>query len=322
VNRFEVDAAEAGTRLDVLLAARLGWSRSRAASRLEQGLVTVDGAGATKRDRPRAGQVVEVGEPEDAGQAPPPPLPPVRYRDEHLLVVAKPPGLVVHPGPGWRTGTLVDALRAEGIPLASGSGTERPGIVHRLDRDTSGLLVVASTELARQGLIDALRRRAVTRRYLALVEGVPTHPRGRIEGPLGRDPTDRLRFAVVEGGKPAATRYRVVGEAEVVVGTAARPVAALACTLETGRTHQIRVHLSTLGHPVLADTTYGARPAVASAVGLGRVALHAGRLAFDHPVTGARVEVHEPLPDDLDAACRRLGLPDTVADLPDEPARA
>jgi 23S rRNA pseudouridine1911/1915/1917 synthase len=315
VTTFEVDEHDAGTRLDVVLAERLGLSRSQAAARVAAGLVRVDGATVGKQLRLRTGQRVEVDDPVATETGPPPPLPPIRYRDDHLLVVAKPAGLVVHPGHGRRDGTLVDALLAAGIPLAAVGGQERPGIVHRLDRDTSGLLVVASTDDAHGALVAALRRRDVTRRYVALVQGVPADPRGRIEAPIGRDPRDRLRFAVVAGGKPATTRYLVRGEGLVEVGTGRRVVAALACSLETGRTHQIRVHLATLGHPVVGDTGYRASPALAAALGIGRVALHAGHLAFDHPITGERIEVHEPVPDDLATAIVRAGLPVEVGDL-------
>jgi 23S rRNA pseudouridine1911/1915/1917 synthase len=309
VNGFAVGDDRAGTRLDVAVADHLGCSRSQAAARIAAGEVTVDGAAGTKQHRLRPGQHVEVADPVPPPAPPAPSPPPIRHRDDHLLVVAKPAGLVVHPGPGHPHGTLVDALAAAGVPLARAGGPERPGIVHRLDRDTSGLLVVASTDEAHAGLVDALRRRAVTRRYLAIVEGVPADPRGRIEGPIGRDPRDRVRFAVVADGKPAVTRYEVRGHGTVEDASGRRREAAvLVCTLETGRTHQIRVHLSTLGHPVVGDRTYRASRVVDAALGLTRVALHAGALGFDHPVTGDRLEVVEPPPVDLAAALERLGI--------------
>jgi 23S rRNA pseudouridine1911/1915/1917 synthase len=315
VTAFEVTEQDAGARLDVVLAERLGLSRSQAAGRVTAGLVRVDGAAVGKQHRLRVGQRVEVDEPVVQPSGPAPAVPPVRYRDEHLLVVAKPAGLVVHPGPGWPDGTLVDALRAAGVPLAPAGGADRPGIVHRLDRDTSGVLIVASTDVAHAALVEALRSRSVVRRYVALVQGVPADPRGRIEAPIGRDPRDRLRFAVVADGKPATTRYVVRGRGTVPVGDGQREVAALACSLETGRTHQIRVHLSTLGYPVVGDTTYRGSPALAAALGIERVALHAGHLAFDHPVTGERVEVHEPVPEDLAAAIDGASIPADAADL-------
>jgi 23S rRNA pseudouridine1911/1915/1917 synthase len=313
VTGFTADPEEAGSRLDVALAARLDWSRSQAAARIAAGLVLVDGAAASKQHRLREGQRVEVSEPPTVAPATPPPLPPIRYRDEHLLVLAKPAGMVVHPGHGRPHGSLVDALRGADVPLAPAGGEGRHGIVHRLDRDTSGLLVVASSDEAHAGLVAALRRREVIRRYVALVEGIPANPRGRIEAPIGRDPRDRLRFAVVVGGRSAVTRYATLGTGTFEDGAGRRrEVAVLACTLETGRTHQIRVHLSTLGNPVVGDPTYRGSRVTAEALGLERVALHAGLLAFEHPVTGERIEVAEPLPPDLAAALRAMGLPEEL----------
>jgi 23S rRNA pseudouridine1911/1915/1917 synthase len=311
---------DAGTRLDVWLARTLAVPRARAAARIDDGDVTVDGRPGRRSHRVEPGQRVVVAAAAETTVVPAPALPPVRYRDDHLLVLAKPAGLVVHPGPGHAGGTLVDALVDAGVPLAPAGGVGRPGIVHRLDRDTSGLLAVASTDLAHAGLVDALRRRAVTRRYLALVDGVPDAPVGRVEAPIGRDPDHRRRFATVPGGKEAVTRYTTL--ATGLVGD--RPVALLACRLESGRTHQIRVHLTAIGHPVLGDPVYGPRPAVAAALGLERPALHAARLAFDHPVTGERVDVTEPLPDDLAAALGRAGIvvPDVAEVLVDDPPGA
>jgi 23S rRNA pseudouridine1911/1915/1917 synthase len=318
VTGFTAGPDEAGARLDVALAARLGWSRSQAAARITGGAVRVDGVQVGKQHRLREGQHVTVDEPRELPAVAAPSLPPVRYRDEHLLVVAKPAGMVVHPGHGRPHGTLVDALAGAGIPLAPAGGEDRPGIVHRLDRETSGLLVVASTDEAHAGLVRALQRREVTRRYVALVEGVPANARGRIEAPIGRDPRDRLRFAVVTDGKPAVTRYVTRGSGTVVDSSGRRrEVAVLACTLETGRTHQIRVHLSTLGHPVVADPTYRSSRVVAESLGLTRTALHAGLLALDHPITGERIEVTEPLPADLAAAVSVLGLPEDTSLLED-----
>jgi 23S rRNA pseudouridine1911/1915/1917 synthase len=212
--------------------------------------------------------------------------------------VAKPAGLVVHAGAGVADRTLVDALRAQGLPLAPAGGAERPGIVHRLDRGTSGLLVVAKTDAAHRGLAAALKARRVSRAYTAIVDGVPEQPRATVDAPIGRSPRQRTRFAVEDGGRPAVTHYDVV--------EAHGRGALLDVRLETGRTHQIRVHLSALGHPVAGDLAYGASPVLARELGLERPALHAGRLALTHPVTGARVEVEEPLPPDLAAAADRL----------------
>lgn len=300
--RLRVPQGHGGARLDVVLADLLDVSRSRAARLIEQGAVTVGGEEPQKSDAVDVGTVIEVAAVDPEPRPPPPELPPVRYRDEHLLVVAKPAGLVVHPAPGWPGGTLVDALRAAGVPLAAAGGEVRPGIVHRLDRDTSGLLAVASTDGAYRGLVEALKRREVEREYTATVEGHLPHPRGRIEGPIGRHPADRQRFAVVRDGKRAVTHWEVARTGDA----AGDAVSRLLCRLETGRTHQIRVHLSSAGHPVVADETYGASGAVAATLGLARMFLHAGRLAFAHPVAGTRVDVTEPLPADLAAADARI----------------
>ena len=309
MNEFVAGDDAAGQRLDVAVAAALGISRNQAAVRIARGEVTVDGRVVGKQHRLRPDDTVRVGEPVEPATGPVPPLPPVRYRDEHLLVVAKPAGLVVHPGPGHRGDTLVDALHAAGIPLAPAGGELRPGIVHRLDRDTSGLLLVASTDAAHTGLVAALQQRAVERRYLALVLGVPATPVGRIEAPIGRHPTDRTRFAVVADGRDAVTRYRTVATGHLATADGATvAVSLLVCRLETGRTHQIRVHLRELGHPVLGDPTYGPRRPSPAALGLRRPVLHAAALALRHPVTGDHVELVEPLPPELEQVVVRSGI--------------
>ncbi len=324
MTRFEATDDEDGQRLDVVLAARLATSRSRAANRIAAGEVRVDGHVVGKQQRLRSGQRIEVADAAAPAPTTAPPLPPIRYRDDDLLVLAKPPGLVVHPGAGHRGDTLVDALRAAGIPLAPVGDAERPGIVHRLDRDTSGLLLVASTERAYTGLVDALRQRTVERRYLTMVQGIPASRRGRIEAPIGRHPRDRTRFAVVAEGKPAVTRYETVATAAVpparreglgtadASATAARvgDLALLACRLETGRTHQIRVHLQELGHGIVGDPTYGPRGPVG--VSVRRPFLHAASLRLAHPISGEALAFTEPLPDDLAAVLRTLGLEDEV----------
>ncbi|MFP4148525.1 MAG: RluA family pseudouridine synthase [Nitriliruptoraceae bacterium] len=309
MTRFTVTSAEDGQRLDVVLAGRLAVSRSRAAARIDAGEVTVDGQVVARARLLRTGEEVEVAPAAAARSAPAPALPPVRYRDEHLLVLAKPAGLVVHPGAGNPDGTLVDALRAAGVPLSSGSDPSRPGIVHRLDRDTSGLLVVACTDAAQQGLVGALAAREVTRRYLALVAGSPVNRRGRIQAPIGRDPAERVRFAVVADGRPAETRYRTLtaGHAPDLPehrGT----VSLLACQLATGRTHQLRVHLAALGHPIVGDPLYGSIRELDRALGARRPVLHAGLLAFAHPITGEPLELLEPLPQDLKSVLDAAGI--------------
>lgn len=311
---FVAGVEDAGRRLDVVLATKLSLSRSQAAARIDAGEVRVAGRVVARSYRLAAGDRVEVASSPPPARVEPPPLPPLRYHDEHLVVVAKPAGLVVHPGAGHDGDTLVDALRAAGVPLADLGDPARPGIVHRLDRDTSGLLVVASTAEAAQGLIGALRHRAVTRRYLALVAGVPAEPRGCIDAPIGRDPRRRTRFAVVRDGKPAVTRYvqQAVGTVRAEPADAPGALALLVCTLETGRTHQIRVHLHAIGNPVVGDPVYGPRPSLATALALRRPFLHAAVLGFDHPVTGEPVTLAEPLPGELVAALARAGI-----DVPD-----
>ena len=311
---FEIGPGHVGQRLDVVLAELLAESRSRAAARIDAGEVTLDGRTVARNRRVARGQVLALAAsapPPTSG--PPPALPPVRYEDEHLLVLAKPAGLVVHPGAGHDDGTLVDALCGAGLELATAGDRDRPGIVHRLDRDTSGLLLVAKTDDAYHGLVDALRERRVERRYLALVDGLPARSRARIEAPIGRDPRDRMRFAVVADGREAITRYVVLAQgAAQTRDEGARPVCLLACRLETGRTHQIRVHLSSIGHPVCGDATYRADVRLSRALGLHRPFLHAASLALDHPVTGARLEVAEPVPDDLRAAAVAAGVADAL----------
>ncbi|HEX9765818.1 MAG TPA: RluA family pseudouridine synthase [Nitriliruptorales bacterium] len=307
---FEAAAAEVGQRLDVVVATRLDESRSRAAARIDRGEVRINRRAATKSHRIEAGDHVEVASPPIAESgAAGVPVPPIRYEDEHLLVVSKPPGLVVHPGTGNRSGTLVQALQEAGYELSGLADEGRPGIVHRLDRDTSGLLVIAKSDAAYLGLVGAMRRRAVTRRYLAVVEGVPDAVRGRVDAPIARDPRERKRYAVVAGGRPAITHWEVLGAGrlDAIAGNAGR-VSLLRCELETGRTHQIRVHLSYAGHAVVGDRTYGARRDIAEQLGLSRPFLHAAQLAFDHPVTGEPIEFTEPLPMELREALARAGI--------------
>ncbi len=233
------------------------------------------------------------------------------FEDEHVLVIDKPPGMVVHPGAGVRAGTLVHALLHHDPAIAGVGGTGRPGIVHRLDKDTSGLLVVARTERAYRALIEAMKRREIHRHYRAIVWGVPPKPDGRIDDPLGRDPRDRKRMAIVRGGKPAATVWEVRGAYAVA--------AELDVRLETGRTHQIRVHLRHIGHPVVGDPVYGGRSkkqlslsdserslARALLECLPRQALHASELILPHPLTGGSLRFASDVPDDYHRALELL----------------
>lgn len=301
-----VGPADDGVRVDVALAGWLDESRGRAQGRVDAGEVTVDGAPVAKSHRLREGQRVRVGTPAPA-EAPVPDAVPVRYEDQHLLVVAKPAGLVVHPGAGSgpREASMVDALAGMGVSLAdpcgphtSGCPTGRPGIVHRLDRGTSGLLAVAKTVTAYEGMVALFKTHDVDRVYTALVEGVPDPPRATIDAPIARSTARRTRFAVDAGGRPAVSHYDL--------DESFARAAALTVRLETGRTHQVRVHLSAIGHPVCGDQAYNASAALTAELGLDRPALHARHLEFTHPVTGARVSVDEPPPADLTAALASL----------------
>lgn len=285
-----VGEEHAGERLDRFLAGALG-SRSRAQRLIEEGRVTVDGAVRRKRHAVAPGQRVEVapGEPSPVRRAGPAPFR-VAYEDERLLVVDKPAGVVVHPARGHREGTLAQALAG----VAGGGPGERAGIVHRLDKDTSGLLVVARDDATLRALQRLLAARAIRREYLALVIGVPGARTGTIDAPLGRDRRRRTRVSVdSDAARPAVTRFTV---AEPLPGSAL-----LRVVLETGRTHQIRAHLEAIGHPVAGDPDYGAP----GAFGLRRQFLHATRLAFESPHGGGDVDVRSPLPADLAEALER-----------------
>lgn len=303
VERVASDADD-GRRADVLVADWLGEPRSRTQERITAGQVTVDGRPVGKSRRVRTGERLAVASPADAPGgdelAPVPPVP-VRYADEHLAVVAKPAGLVVHAGAGVRDRTLVDALLAQGLPLARTGDPERPGIVHRLDRGTSGLLLVALSAEAQIALSALLAEHDVTRRYSALVDGVPGERRATVDAPIARSAATRTRFAVDPAGRRAVTHYDVTEE----FGRAAL----LDVRLETGRTHQVRVHLSAIGHPVTGDAPYGASPVLAAELGLTRPALHARHLGLTHPLTGEELAFDEPLPADLAAALDRLRAP-------------
>jgi 23S rRNA pseudouridine1911/1915/1917 synthase len=288
-----VPESAAGQRLDRFLA-ELPEVASRAAAErlLAAGKVTVDGVARAKSHKLAGGEQLEV-DASSLAQAPLTEQPlelRIAFEDEHLLVVDKPAGLVVHPGAGNRTGTLVQGLLGRGL---AGGDPERPGIVHRLDRDTSGLLVVSRTQEAYDGLQALVRRRALEREYLALVRGRPRSRQGRIEAPIGRDRRNPTRRSLdTDSPKDAVTHFEVV---ELLPAHAL-----LRVRLETGRTHQIRVHLAAIGLPVAGDPTYGVQE-----TGLRRQFLHAARLAFPHPVTGERVDTSSPLPPDLEAALER-----------------
>jgi len=308
--QLRTDARAAGSRLDVWLARSLpSLSRARLQALIEQGHVLLDGAPARASTRLREGQGVFVQVPAPVPAEPRPediPLS-VLHQDARLLVVDKPAGLVVHPGAGVASGTLVNALLRHVKDLSGVGGVLRPGIVHRLDRGTSGLMVVAKDDETHRALARQFASRSVEKEYLALVHGVPAPARGSLDAPIGRDPVHRRRMSVrAPHGRDARTSWAVE---EAFDGAAL-----LRVRIHTGRTHQIRVHLASLGHPVVADPVYGGTRTPSSRRGAAREllraftrpALHAARLAFRHPATGERLAFAAPLPADLASLLDRL----------------
>ncbi len=301
----------AGPRLDRALAElRPGLSRTRAQAAIKAGEVTVDGKPAKPSLPLEAGQRLALAPTlgkaivREASAAPQPEAIPLRivFEDEHLLVVDKPAGLVTHPAPGHATGTLVNALLAHAPDLEDSDNPQRPGIVHRLDKDTSGLLVIAKDTQTHAALAQQMRERAMVKRYIALVEGRMDPPSGTIDAPIGRDPRNRLRMALVSeahGGREARTRFHTL---RYLPGRTL-----LEAQLESGRTHQIRVHLAALHHPVVGDPLYG-RPQTPMPP---RQFLHAAHLEFRHPITGEWMVFDAPLPADLATFLERLEQRDT-----------
>ncbi len=303
--KLEVSVPEAldGERIDRVVSMLADVSRREALELVAQDRVRVDGEPPTKpSDRLAAGAELVVVLPERVERLMPAPgvKVPVVYEDEHLLVVDKPAALVVHPGSGVAENTMIQALLAVYPDIADAGGeADRPGVVHRLDRGTSGLLMVARTEPARLALSAQLAERTVLRRYLTMVWGTVQSGEGLIDAPLGRSPRDATRRAVVVGGRPARTRYRVLGRA------VEPDMTFLECRLETGRTHQIRAHLEAIGHPVVADQRYAPREPV---LGLSRLFLHAAELGFEHPVSGDAMRFVSPLPAELADLARSHGF--------------
>jgi 23S rRNA pseudouridine1911/1915/1917 synthase len=283
-------------RLDAVIAQRLGVTRADAQRAIASGGVTVNGAPRPKSFRLTGGERVQVELAASSVLTAEGPALDVRYRDDHLVVVSKPAGLPTHPTENRRTGTLVNRLLGMRVPLAPRGGPLRPGIVHRLDAGTSGLLVVASDDRTYEALLALFERHDVERRYLALVRGAVPHERFEVNAPLGRRGA-RIRVDATSG-RAAATAFEVrerFGRATL-----------LEASPRTGRTHQIRVHLSAVGHPILGDGRYGGGGDHAKELGLDRPFLHAWRIAFEHPATGERIELEEPLPPDLEEALRRV----------------
>jgi 23S rRNA pseudouridine1911/1915/1917 synthase len=307
--RETIPAALGGERVDRVVALLSGLARAEAAALVDAGRVLLGGRPVSSRSRRVAeGEVLDVALPRPSARLLVQPDPAVAFvvvhADGDVVVVDKPAGLVVHPGAGHPDGTLVNGLVAR-FPDLAALGGDRPGIVHRLDKGTSGLLVVARTSAAREALVAQLAARTVEREYMALVWGAVEADRGLIDAPLGRSQRDATRMAVQAGGRVARTRYRV----ERRFATLA-PATLLRCRLETGRTHQIRAHLAAIGHPVVGDARYGkGRGAGGGGVALapGRLWLHAARLVFDHPSTGERLSFTSPVPADLVDALDQFG---------------
>lgn len=304
---LRVVTLEAGGRVDKALAAALPeFSRARLQALIAEGRVSRDGASVTDGSaKATAGDYRVEIPPPTAAEPRPENIPlTVLFEDQHLIVIDKPPGIAMHPAPGNESGTVVNALLHHcGDSLSGIGGVARPGIVHRIDKETSGVVVVAKTDAAHQGLSALFAEHDIDRVYVAFTRGAPSPIRGTIEGAIARSTNDRKKMAMVKtGGRHAITHYTVAK----TFGPVARPVAArVACRLETGRTHQIRVHLASKGAPCLGDPTYGSgspsqpvRDAIASA-GLRRQALHAAVLGFVHPITGATVRFESPLPEDM-----------------------
>lgn len=302
VRGLPVPEGLAGERVDTGVARLLGLSRTQAADLAGAGHISVDGQSVGKSHRLLPGAWLEVSLP----QAPPPtsqnlePIPgmPVVFEDDDVVVVDKPVGVAAHPSPGWSGPTVIAGLAAAGYRIATSGAAERQGIVHRLDVGTSGLMVVAKSEAAYSVLKRAFKQRTVSKVYHALVQGHPDPAAGTIDAPIGRHPRYDYRWAVVVDGKPSITHYTTL--------EALRAATLLRVKLETGRTHQIRVHTSAVGHPCVADLTYGADPVLARQVGLNRQWLHAVELGFSHPRTGRWTEITSDYPEDLAAALTAL----------------
>jgi 23S rRNA pseudouridine1911/1915/1917 synthase len=288
-----------GERVDAALSRMFGLSRTKAAELAGDGRVAIDGSTVGKSDKVRGGAWLEVelpAPPVPVERSAPEPVPGMRivHDDEHIVVVDKPVGVAAHPSPGWLGTTVVGGLAAAGYRISTSGAAERQGVVHRLDVGTSGLMVVAKSELAYTMLKQAFRDREVDKTYNALVQGYPDPMSGTVDAPIGRHPKLDYKWAITADGKDSITHYDTI--------EAYRHATLLDIKLETGRTHQIRVHMSALHHPCVGDLTYGADPVLTKRLELSRQWLHAVRLAFDHPASGERVEFESPYPEDLQHA--------------------
>jgi len=300
IRRLPVPEGLVGERVDAGLARMLGMSRSAAASLIESGGVLLDDAVAAKSDRLMDGQWLEVTFPEAPSERAPQPVEGMRilYDDDDLVIVEKPVGVAAHPSPGWEGPTVIGGLEAAGYRISTFGAAERQGIVHRLDVGTTGVMAVAKSESAYTHLKAQFKDRTVRKVYRGIAQGHLDPLSGTIDAPIDRHPTADYRRAVVAGGKPSVTHYDTVE---------AFPYASLLdIDLETGRTHQIRVHLSAMRHPLVGDLTYGADPTLADRLGLTRPALHAARLEITHPSTGERLCFESADPPDFAEALRRL----------------
>jgi 23S rRNA pseudouridine1911/1915/1917 synthase len=288
----------AGERVDAAMARMFGFSRSRAAELIAEGAVAVDGVVPSKSDRVHPGSQLDVEIP--AAVDPVAVVPEtvegisIIHDDDAIVVIDKPVGVAVHPSPGWTGPTVVGHLAGAGFSIATSGAAERQGIVQRLDVGTSGVMVIAKSEHSYSVLKSAFRERTVDKTYHALVQGHPDPLRGTVDAPIARHPKFDYKFAVMAGGRDSVTHYETL--------EAHRFASLLEIHLETGRTHQIRVHMAALKHPCVGDLTYGADPVLAQRVGLERQWLHAVRLGFEHPDTGERVEYESPYPPDLERA--------------------
>jgi 23S rRNA pseudouridine1911/1915/1917 synthase len=295
IRTLSVPEGVAGERIDSALTRVLGLSRTAVVKLLEDGDITTNGKVMPKSDRVTAGQIIDVLMPAPINTDPIPLTPidglNIIFDDTEIVVIDKPVGVAAHPSPGWTGPTVVGALMAAGYSISTSGPAERQGIVHRLDVGTSGLMIVAKSDRAFHVLKDAFRNRTVDKVYHAMVQGHMDPTSGTIDAPIDRHPKEDHRFAVVGTGKESITHYEVI--------EFYRGVSMVKIELETGRTHQIRVHFSALHHPLVGDTTYGADPVLAKSLAMSRPWLHAAELHFEHPVTGEKLDFMAPYPDDL-----------------------